>query len=281
MHMWAAWAAKEAAVATGLGGGVVPALGARSLDGFAVGALMTGACFLALTGSRRSRRSQRHVLAGGAVGQEMPAAAAGRIPAARHSAGAPAETAQDHPTAQTAPVNPLARTSGPALAGTAHEEPPAHTVHEHPLSQSALRHPLTQTNMAYALGDAVSEVVVPVQSTEPWPVAGLRAKGQPGCYPVAGMRQDGPLDSSRLQPGARDNGQFGTYRSRHRRADDSLAVRAEDSLAVQAPEPRRGVPRHAAPVGSLGCRMPGPAGSLGSRMTGVFPVRPLSGSARN
>jgi hypothetical protein len=84
-----------------------------------------------------------------------------------------------------------------------------------------------------------------------------------------------------LQPGARDNGQFGTYRSRHRRADDSLAVRAEDSLAVQAPEPRRGAPRHAAPVGSLGCRMPGPAGSLGSRMTGVFPVRPLSGSARN
>src|ERR1039458_6605955 len=87
MHMWAAWAAKEAAVATGLGGGVVPALGARSLDGFAVGALMAGACFLALTGSRRSRRSQRHVLAGGAVGQEMPAAAAGRIPAARPSTG--------------------------------------------------------------------------------------------------------------------------------------------------------------------------------------------------
>lgn len=38
--------------------GVAPVIGAGSLDGFAVGALMSGACFLAITAPRRTRKRQ-------------------------------------------------------------------------------------------------------------------------------------------------------------------------------------------------------------------------------
>src|SRR5580700_7987011 len=41
--------------------GVAPLIGAGSLDGFAIGALASGACFLAVTASRRARK--RHALA--------------------------------------------------------------------------------------------------------------------------------------------------------------------------------------------------------------------------
>ena len=41
--------------------GVAPLIGAGSLDGFAIGALATGACFLAITAPRRARK--RHALA--------------------------------------------------------------------------------------------------------------------------------------------------------------------------------------------------------------------------
>jgi hypothetical protein len=41
--------------------GVAPLIGAGSLDGFAIGALASGACFLAITASRRARK--RHALA--------------------------------------------------------------------------------------------------------------------------------------------------------------------------------------------------------------------------
>jgi hypothetical protein len=56
MHTWAIWAAKEAAVASGLGAGLAPAIGVGPLDGFAVGVLASGACYLAVTFPRRARR---------------------------------------------------------------------------------------------------------------------------------------------------------------------------------------------------------------------------------
>jgi hypothetical protein len=56
MNTWAVLAAKEAAISSGLGAGIVPAIGASSLDGFAIGALMSGTCILMLTSPRRGRR---------------------------------------------------------------------------------------------------------------------------------------------------------------------------------------------------------------------------------
>ena len=56
MSTWAVLAAKQAAIATGFGAGLVPAIGTGSLDGFVIGAAITGACFTALTAPGRARR---------------------------------------------------------------------------------------------------------------------------------------------------------------------------------------------------------------------------------
>jgi hypothetical protein len=56
MSTWAVLAAKQAAIATGIGAGLVPAIGTGSLDGFVIGAAMTGACFTALTAPGRAKR---------------------------------------------------------------------------------------------------------------------------------------------------------------------------------------------------------------------------------
>ena len=53
MSTWVVLAAKQAAIATGFGTGLVPAIGTGSLDGFVVGAAMTGACFTAPAGLPR------------------------------------------------------------------------------------------------------------------------------------------------------------------------------------------------------------------------------------
>src|SRR5262249_12597522 len=59
--MLALFAAQQAAAATGLAGGHVPAIGAGTLDGFAVGMLLSGGVFLLVTahgqGSRRLGRA--------------------------------------------------------------------------------------------------------------------------------------------------------------------------------------------------------------------------------
>jgi hypothetical protein len=91
MHTWAVLAAKEAAIASGLGAGIVPAVGAGSLDGFALGALMSGTCILMLTSPRRGRR---HGLAA-AREQHHPV-----------MAEAPGDVAAGHQAPVTAPAPP-------------------------------------------------------------------------------------------------------------------------------------------------------------------------------
>ena len=81
MSTWAVLAAKQAAIATGFGAGLVPAIGTGSLDGFVIGAAMTGACFTALTAPGRARRRAGVTAAAG-----VPATAAG-VPAATSAAG--------------------------------------------------------------------------------------------------------------------------------------------------------------------------------------------------
>ncbi|MGD0373733.1 MAG: hypothetical protein ABSB01_03995 [Streptosporangiaceae bacterium] len=61
MSALAALAAKPAALATGFGASLVPAIGTGSLDGFVVGALMSGACVTMITAPGRARRRAARV----------------------------------------------------------------------------------------------------------------------------------------------------------------------------------------------------------------------------
>src|ERR1700730_5390032 len=48
--------------------GMAPAIGTSSLDGFAIGALMSGACALAITAPRRAQARQAPTARGGSAG---------------------------------------------------------------------------------------------------------------------------------------------------------------------------------------------------------------------
>ncbi|MGO8883000.1 MAG: hypothetical protein ACLQI7_04710 [Streptosporangiaceae bacterium] len=255
MSTWAVWAAKEAAVATGLGAGVLPAVGAASLDAFAAGALLTGACFVAFTFPRRSKRSRRHVLAGGPASPAAPVTSAGRSHDPRHGARVrPSRDPALPPAPDFVPQNPPAQcvaapapTADPAAVGLAPAADPLGQMR--PRSPSG--HPYPDPSPQGPLSDPVSEIVVPAQADGPWPVPGL--SGAP--WPVAGTGSDHRHAPRASEPGA-------PYQSRHRRDDDAAAAQETDYRRTAAP-------RHAAPVGRLATRVTG------------FPVRPLTGAARN
>lgn len=57
MNILAIWAADKAAVTSGLAVSISSAVRADSLRGFAIGALISGTCFLVVTSSSRPRRS--------------------------------------------------------------------------------------------------------------------------------------------------------------------------------------------------------------------------------
>src|SRR5260370_34579348 len=57
MNTLALWAANKAVRAAGLAIGVPTAVRADGLDGFAIGALMSSACFLVVTSSRKPGRA--------------------------------------------------------------------------------------------------------------------------------------------------------------------------------------------------------------------------------
>src|SRR5450432_2268170 len=71
MNTLGLWAMNKAALASGLAIGVSPAVRVGLLDGFAIGALICGACLLVVTSPRRPWRSlrsrpERTVMAAGA-----------------------------------------------------------------------------------------------------------------------------------------------------------------------------------------------------------------------
>lgn len=81
MKTWAVLAAKHATLTSGVSFSVVPAIGTASLDGFALGALLAGALFAALSSTRRGPGSQLLRLP---VSRKRPASTwSGRFPAAR------------------------------------------------------------------------------------------------------------------------------------------------------------------------------------------------------
>ncbi len=58
MSAWTAIAAKDAAVITSLGNGILHGISPGALDGFAVGTMLTGLCFLVIVAQRSLRRSR-------------------------------------------------------------------------------------------------------------------------------------------------------------------------------------------------------------------------------
>src|ERR1700735_3580639 len=66
MNTWAVLAAKQAIIASGLGAGVVPAAGSGSVDGFAIGAGISGTCMFMLASARGRRPAAAR--AGGRLG---------------------------------------------------------------------------------------------------------------------------------------------------------------------------------------------------------------------
>jgi hypothetical protein len=59
MTGFAALAIKQAAAASGLGTGLLPAIAPSALDGFAVGTLLSGLCFLLVMAPRRAARRSK------------------------------------------------------------------------------------------------------------------------------------------------------------------------------------------------------------------------------
>ena len=188
MTTWAALAAKQAALATGLNTNIVPTLGARAIDGFAIGALMTAACFIAVTAPRRSRSTWRSRLTW------------------RSRSGW-----RSRPTWRSRPAWRLRLPGSRALAtGWGHA--------------AAARDGRMAAQLAD--GDRVRPDL-------------LRGADDPaaGGNPAGG----GGLGAG----GASEGDQPGGYRSRHRRPGPE----------IWHPEPRRSMPRHAAPPGGIGTKM--------------------------
>ncbi len=263
MHTWTIVAAKEAAITTGMGAGIVPTIAPASLDGFAVGALLTGACFLAITTPRRARRSRLRRLPG--AGQEAFDVAAGESPPSGYGGGSSALTAQS-----------------PSPAVTFYES-------------QASGQPAAETRWVPDSGEAPD---LPARAPDSGAAPGLgAARGSGGALdfpagvPDPGVLPDSPAGDPDPAAGPAAAGAAGrvraSYQSRHRRAEDATLA---TSGASRFTEPRRTEHRRTGAAGAearsaaarhAAARHAAPAGSLGSRITRVFPVRPLSGVASN
>jgi hypothetical protein len=218
-----------------------PVIGTGSLDGFAFGALMTGACALAITGPRRARRSSaarddaaraaersgwlcEHVMRAEAAGSGLRAEAAGSgLRAEAAGSGLRAEAAGSGLRAEAAESGLAAEISGAALERRARRE----DVGAHGKGRSA-------------------------------PGREGRAAGG---YQSRHRRGD-PIPGSR--------------REAHPHVVLADAESPERTFVSPTPPEVRRLPRHAAPSVSFGSRITG----LGSRMTGLFAARALASGAR-
>jgi len=231
MTTWIFLAAKEAVIASGLGASVVPALGPGAIDGFAVGALVTGASILAVTTpwrARRAQRARRELLATGPASSALARASATPVPVpvpapvpAPVLASVPVRIPVPVPVPAPVPASVPVRIPVPVPV-------PASVPASFPVPVPA-EHPLA------ALGDAAGETVVGA-----WPG---RAPGRPGGGPpVAAGRVPGQPGGGGPAAGGRVPGQPG---GAHRRAGDP----------PKRPEARRGAARHAAPAAGFSSMM--------------------------
>lgn len=276
MSTWAAVAARDAALTSSTGTGLLHGVTPGAIDGFAIGALLTGVCFLVLVAPRMLRRSQlrarhgmwaagmrharvrRDYFASPGDGADFAAAISGfgltdlsdcsdgynPVPAPEFLAPAPVSVA-------LAPD---------ALA-------PDALVSAAPVSEALA--PIPAPAFADAPGLAV---FTPAATFSPAPVSAADSAKLGAAYPRTAASDPYALDASRetmasdsapwddaesfvpAAAGARapDHGEPDGgrgYRSRHRMASPDGSDRKQES--------RRGQPRHAAPSAGLASRMSG------------------------
>jgi hypothetical protein len=106
MNTWAVLAAKEAVTVSGLGVGLVPVVGAGSVDGFAIGALISGTCILLLTSPRRGRRGMTAAVGGHALARTRRAVAMSTTTPADESGGTASPGQSPGETKPPAPERP-------------------------------------------------------------------------------------------------------------------------------------------------------------------------------
>jgi len=231
--------------------GISPVIGAGSLEGFAVGAAVSGASFLAITAPRRLRR--RRAAAADACGVPVSAssAEAGTLDAELCRVEAFGAGAETEPPAQPQPGAERVAQPQPGAERVAQPQP-------HAQDDAAWSSPAGHDSRPAAyrsrhrLGDPVPG------RAAPGGVSGRRARRRgaflPGAFPSWASQDDAQPDTPFPDVASCDVAfPDGTFRSSRR------------------PEARR-LPRHAAPAVSFGAKVSG-------RVMGLFAARPLAGGA--
>ena len=272
MSTWAAFAVKGAAVVgtTSAGAGIGQAFAPGALDGFAVGTLLTGMCFLVVVAPRTFRRARlsarrgrwpaamrharvrREYYAAPADTHSLATAPDAAVPAA--DAVVPADEARA-PQLSLDFADPALEVFAPA-AGQDHggqdhggQDHAGHAGAD-PYAPETFAPAATFKPYATAApGTAAARASAVLPGTSA-PLARPAAMDSPVEYAAAdAFGADGDdivlpgYDDPQRQPGRRG------YRSKHRLTGQETGDRR--------PEARRGPPRHAAPSGRLSGRMPG------------------------
>jgi hypothetical protein len=229
--------------------GISPLIGAGSLEGFAVGATVSGALFLAITAPRRLRRRRAVVASACGIPVSARSAAAGALGAESSHVEAFGAESEAEPVARP---EPSAQSDATLASSAACDGRPADcdgrpAADSHPGAYRS-RHRLADPSPGRA-----------ARSGAP---AGRARRGiafLPRALPGWGSRDDTQPDAPFPDVASSDvtfpdeGFHDGTFRSPRR------------------PEARR-LPRHAAPTVSFGTRVSG-------RVTGLFAGRPLAGGA--
>jgi hypothetical protein len=217
-------------------------IGAGSLDGFAIGALMTGACALAVTAPRRTRERKAPSAPDGALAAEEGGWLCEHVLAA--------ETAWEEVAAEAAVAG-----SFPTLAA------PSETV-------------APELVAAAMVPGLVAEAVASAVGAEAFEASAERL----ASYEEFAARRRG---AAKIASGYRSRHRLGDPASGSTHWDGVELVFADPQPSDQAlGSPKRTearcIPRHAAPSAGLGGRLTG----FGNRLTGLFAGRALASGAR-
>jgi hypothetical protein len=259
--------------------GISPLIGAGSLEGFAVGATLSGALFLAITAPRLVRRRQA-----AAVGTRGVPASASCVETSSTQAGAfdaglcgvEAFGAEAERMAHRGAQDEAERSAQPQPGAQDDQpRPGAQDDQPRPGAQDDQPQPAAQDDASWTLPtgrdgrDGAYRSRHRLGDPIPGPSAGDGA-------PVGRTRRGGAFQPSAFQPSA-----FPGWASRDDQPDTPFPDVAFSDVAFpdgtfkssRRPEVRR-LPRHAAPAVSFGTKVSG-------RVTGLFAARPLAGGASN
>jgi hypothetical protein len=248
MNAWAAIAAKDVAGTTSLGNGILHGISPGALDGFAIGAMLTGLCFLVIVAPRSFRRSRLSAPPG------LWLSFIRRSRAERDYYAEPADTysltAESEMIFAAAPVAddledaeaPEAAELGPADVAAAEDLTEGERVTAKPVTaEPVTAAPVTEAGSVTAL--AASRDFGGHAGADPY---AAETAATSGAEPQIAAGEDAmvmPADE-RARP-ERGRG----YRSKHRMTDREPGERRAEG--------RRGAPKHAAPSTGFGSRMSG------------------------